>query len=419
MRAWTRIEGLVRVHGTERAGALFALGVFFFFLLLPVRTDATAAIILMTLAGLWTARGTGAPRFMLRGSPRLAVWGLILFLAVAAFASALHPATLPKFPRLLLWGCCACSGMLLSICFPDHDSRYFWALFLGVAGSLAAAVIFLGYGAESLWHDGRLKLFAIHPSRLGLYCVVCFFFFLHRFVSSEGVGRLCALAALLFVFFILFKTNTRGNLLMLPVGVACLVAATPRGRWKGMLPALALCLIVGSGALWLNRSSDAGARLIRAVTATTTDSTFRTRLPIWEAGWESFKQAPLAGNGVQSYLGLHAAYLTKHKAEWDVRYNGLYEPSVKQAHNIVLGRLVETGILGTAGFFAFYLGGVAAAWRGPEKYRWLTAPLVFYLGMNMLDDGLFRMNDAFILFVAGTALGFRPEARGRPCRVRM
>ena len=413
---WNRILEIFGIDGGDRAGMLFGLAVCLFFVMLPVHTDSTVTIIVMTLLGIWAAKGRGIFNDILRGSGRVAVWGFLFFLAVCTVTSIVNFTTMPRYARFLLWGCCAFSGLLLSRCLSRHGSRYFWALFFGIAGSFLAAVLFVGWDSGSIWHDGRLKLFAIHPSRLALYCVVCFFFFMYRAAVGGKAERVVCLAAMLFTFFILFKTNTRGNLLMLPVGALCLASALPPRFWAGLLAAMLLCVLLGGGILWLDKSSFTGKRLIGAITDTTEDHTWKTRLPIWETGWESFRDAPLIGHGPQSFLELHRKYLQEHKAEWDVRYKGNYEPRVKQAHNVILGRLVETGFLGTAGFLIFYFGAIAAAWRGPVEYRWLLAPLVFYMGMNMLDDGLFRMNDSFIFFVAGTALGFAPVRRFLPWR---
>ena len=390
-------------HGLSVTDALFFASVCAFFFFLPLRTDATATILVMTVFSIAAVRQHGTALPPLAGWAKASLLAFVFFLGIGLLASLLHPATLSRFPRMLLWGCCVFSGVALSRCIPRHGSGYFWALFASLAVSFAVAVLFFGYDASRLWHLGRLKLFAIHPSRLALYCAACLFFLLYRTIVSAGRERFLAFAGSLLVFFMLFSTNTRANLLLLPLGIVCLGAVLPARHMKRLGLAFAVCVMLGGAALWLN-GSHAAERLVSAVTNPLADPTFKTRIPIWEVGWESFKESPLIGTGHQSYLALHDAYLAEHGNDMDKRYE-LYEVNVKQAHNLILGRLVETGILGAAGFLLFYLGAVAAAWRGPAEQRWLLAPLVFYMAMNMFDDGLFRMNDAFILFVAGTALG--------------
>lgn len=392
---------------------LFVLGVGAFFFFLPLRTDATATILTMTLTGIWAAWGSGAFTFLRTGPWRVPLLAFAVFIAIAFVASACNPPTLAKFPRILLWGCCVFSGALLSFLLPRHGGAYFWATVAAIVGSLAVGWLLYGHDAPRLWQEDRLKLFAIHPSRLALYCAVCFFFLLHRAVAAGKRERLLSLAGALLLLFLDYKTNTRGNFLLLPVGVVCLAVTFPRRHWKRLAVVGLLCLAVGISFPWLTKDSPASARVLSAVTSLSADKTFKSRLPIWEAGWDAFTRAPVIGHGIQSYRALHADYLEANKADWDARYKDIYEPSVKQAHNLILGRLVETGVLGTAAFLLFYLGAIVAAWRGREENRWVVAPLIFYLAMSMFDDGLFRMNDALILFAAGSALGYAP-ANGVP-----
>lgn len=398
----------------SRQKVLFVLGVAAFFFFLPLRTDATATILAMTVFGAWAARRSGVWAFVRFGPWRVPLFAFAFFILIALLASALNPPTMAKFPRILLWGCCVFSGMLLSYLVPRHRNAYFWATFAAIAGSLAVACAVYGYDAPRLWQEDRLKLFAIHPSRLALYCAACFFYLLYRAIAAERREALVAMAGALLMLFLVYKTNTRGNFLMLPVGIFCMAVTFPRRYWKRFVAAVLLSVLVSGGFLWATKDSQSTARLASAVTSLHADRTFKSRLPIWEAGWAAFTQAPLIGHGIQSYRSLHAAYLEANKADWDLRYKDSYEPSVKQAHNLILGRLVETGLLGTAGFLIFYCGAIAAALRGSAENRWIIAPLVFYMAMSMLDDGLFRMNDAFILFVAGTALGYRPNAAPEP-----
>ena len=404
-----RFASLAARDGLNTMDALFLGSVYAFFFFLPLRTDATVAILIMTALGIASVRRRRASLIPLAGWVNASLLAFVVFLAIGLLASALNPATLSKFPQMLLWGCCIFSGVALSCCVPWHRSGYFWALFASLVASFVVAVLLFGYDAPRLWHDDRLKLFAIHPSRLALYCAVCLLFLLYKSMVSSGRERLLPLAGSLFAFFLLFSTNTRGNLLMLPLGFLCLGSVLPVRHMKRLGPALAVCVILGGAVVCLSDSEPA-RRLVSAVTNPLADKTFKTRVPIWEVGWESFKRSPFIGTGPQSYRQLHDAYVAEHEKDMDARY-GFYERNVKQAHNVVLGRLVETGFLGTTGFLLFYVGAIVAAWRGSAEQRWLIAPLVFYMAMNMLDDGLYRMNDALILFVAGTALGAFREGK--------
>ena len=409
-----RISNVFVQYSLTWGTALFFAAVCAYFLALPLQSDTTALIAVMTLFAFAAVK---AQKLLPCFRERALKWPLAafgVFVLVALVASFFNPATLRYFPRLLIWLCCVFSGVVFGLAFPRCSGGYLWAILAAIVGSFAGATIFFGFDAPSLWHDGRLKLFAMHPSRLALYAAVAFLFLLHTAVAKKRFECVLAIAGSLFLLFILVKTNTRGNLLMLPFGVIFLGAALPRRYWKRFGIAILFCVILAGGVLFTAKGTFTGNRLISAVTNVTEDSNFKSRLPIWEIGWKSFTKSPVIGHGYHSYLGLHAKFLEEHKAELDARYE-YYEPRVKQAHNLVLGRLVETGILGTAAFFLFYFAAAVAAWRGPQENRWLVAPLLFYLGMSMLDDGLFRINDAFMLFLAGNAVAsgvLRPVERG-------
>lgn len=401
-------------RGAGIEATLFFCSVCAFFFFLPLRTDATATILIMTILAAWTVRRRGMAGALFTGGARVPLLAFAVLVCVALAASVMNPETLAKFPRVLLWACLVFSGVALSACLPGHDGKYFWVLFAAIVGSALAAEALFGFTSPRFWHDGRLKLFAMHPSRLGVYCSVCFFFLLYRAVASDRKARIPVLVCALFILAILIATNTRANLLMLPLGVVCLVPALPRKFLKPAAMALVLSLCLGGTALYMSNST-ATARLVSVVTNPFSDLTFKSRVPIWELGWKFFTEAPVIGHGIQSYQAMHPRYIKEHKAEMDARYE-IYEPNVKQAHNIILGRMVETGAVGAAAFLIFYCGAIVAAWRGPKENRWLFAVLIFYLAMNMFDDGLFRINDAFILFVAGTALGavLKPPAERAP-----
>ncbi|CAK7046167.1 MAG: hypothetical protein DELT_00832 [Desulfovibrio sp.] len=383
--------------------ALLLLGALAYFFALPLQSDTTALIVAVTLVAIAVTKKRALGPRLFAPSIKWPLLAVVFYVLIALAAAVCNMAVIREFPRMVLWLCCVFSGAVFGLVFPRNGGRYMWGALVGIAVSFAVAVLFYGYDASAIWHDGRLKLFALHPSRLAVYAAVAFLFLLHRAVTGKTRERLLAVAGALFLLFILVKTNTRGNLFMLPIGLLFLGVALPKCYWKRFGLALLVCAVLTSGAIWTAKDTVTGKRLVSVVTDVTEDPNFISRQPIWEAGWESFKESPLIGHGYHSYRALHAAYVQKHGPELQARYGG-YEKTVKQAHNIVLGRLVDTGLLGAVAFFFFYAAAILAAWRGAQENKWLVAPLVFYLGMSMLDDGLFRMNDAFILFIAGNAL---------------
>ena len=385
------------------ASKLFFFSLCVLFFLLPLQADCTATVIITSVLGLWAIYKEGiSPRFML--TPGTIAFGI--FLLVLSASSLSSAETLRALPRVGIWLGCVLIGLCASRIFPQHKFLFVGALLVGLVYS---AVLGIGYyfaGAhDSIMQGNRLKLFAVHPSRLALYAATGFYFALHWALTATkkrtiaGAGLLSLLCAGLIVL-----SNTRALVLMLPTGIVVLLLALPSQK-KGKLLALGavLAAVLACG-LWLTKETPATQRLISAVVNLRNDNTYVSRLPIWEAGWAAFTKSPLLGNGIHSYKALHKEHREENLDRWKSEYPN-HEFPVKAAHNLVLGRLVEAGVLGTAGFLVFYLWATCAAWRRKD-IAWVAAMLVFYLAIGLVDDPLWRMNDSYVLLLAAAALAY-------------
>lgn len=394
--------GIVSETWKTRCRTVCYLAVLALFFFLPLHSDPSISIVLSALLGLLA---TDKP-YLPSGLSLCALAAFLGYGLVAFIASAHSMETLSKYPIVVLWACAIVAGMLFSRLYPDHQYNFFLATALAILLSLGIAAV-QGFGASQFWHDGRLKLLAVHPSRLALYCAVTLLFCLHSAVMARHAkGKVFFLIIAAAMAFCLYLTNTRGVILIVPIGILCLVPSLPVAYRKPFLAAFLIMCTFAGAFLWITKDTPLSKRVVSAITSPADDATFRSRLPIWEAAWEVFKEKPLIGHGVKSYSGLHKEYLTAHKAEWDVKYAGSYEQSAKNAHNIILGRLVESGTWGALFFMLFYGVVTVAAFRLSLQQRWIAAFFVFYLGIGMFDDTLFRRNDAFVFFLAGTVLGF-------------
>ncbi|WP_027188828.1 O-antigen ligase family protein [Desulfovibrio cuneatus] len=385
------------------ASKLFFLSLCMLFFLLPLQADCTATVLITCAFGLWAIYKEGiSPRFLL--TPASMAFGVFLVVIIAS--SLFNADTLRALPRVGLWLACVLIGLCASRIFPHHKFLFAGALLMAlVYSAVLGAGYYLAGAHDSIMQGDRLKLFAVHPSRLALYAATGFYFALHWAMTATkkstiaGAGALALLCGGLIVL-----SNTRALVLMLPAGIVVLLLALPSQK-KGKLMALGavLAAVLACG-LWLTKESPATQRLISAVVNLRNDETFVSRLPIWEAGWAAFTKSPVLGNGIHSYKRLHKEYREENLARWQKEYPS-HEETVKAAHNLVLGRLVEAGALGTAGFLVFYLWGTCAAWRRKD-IAWVAAMLVFYLGIGLVDDPLWRMNDSYILLLAAAALGY-------------
>jgi O-antigen ligase len=179
---------------------------------------------------------------------------------------------------------------------------------------------------------------------------------------------------------------------------------------KNFLPALAitaLIVILAGTTVYIKKDSFHAKRIISAITETTKDPTFRARLPIWDAGWAAFRNAPLLGQGVKSFLTFYDEYRPDHKKQWYEKYGTYGQKRTKQVHNLILGRLAETGIFGAVLFFLFYSLSTWTICTGPQTYRWVGAFLIFYFLIGAFDDMLYRVDDSFIFLLIGLALAPR------------
>lgn len=375
---------------------------------LPLHSDISVFVVLTTFLALLLAwKGKQQPRIPITGCARTAIVGVVFMFAATGFTTALHPETAAAASKTVLWIGCILSGIILSRALPGHRYAFLGALAIALLASalFGCAVENLRPESVGLWHDGRLKLFAIHPSRLAQYCAAAMFWSLNSCLTVQNVSSRVVyglfLTALSVMFFL---TNTRAMIVAFPVALICLAPVLATSFRKGLIMILGGLVLAGGICLVLFPEAGGGYRLRSALSAPFQDPTFRSRLPIWEAGWNAFIEAPLLGHGVKTFRERHKSYRLAHESEWRVRFPG-YETSIKHAHNIFLGRLVETGIVGCLGFVLFFAGVIGCAFTGPPKECWIAGLFIFFLVAGMMDDPLFRVNDIFIFFAAGSVLG--------------
>lgn len=373
---------------------------------LPLHSDLTLFAVFVTIPALIMAWKM-PPRIPPSGCGKVATAGAGLMFAAVAFTTALHPETVGSATKTILWAACIFSGIILGRELPGH--RY---AFLGALAAALLVSALLGFVAGRLWPDAtglwqgdRLKLFAVHPSRLAQYCAAAMLWSLtgclmSRRASNRGAYGFC-FVVLSGMFFL---TNTRAMLFALPAALFCIVPAAARRFRKRLLLIPIFFILAGGFSLIMFPESESSRRLYSVLADPFQDPTFRSRLPIWEAGWSAFTEAPLFGHGIKSFRECHKARRIAREKEWRERFPG-YEQSVKHAHNIFLGRLVETGLLGCLGFTVFFGGVMACALSGPRTDRWIAGLFIFFLLAGLMDDPLFRVNDSFVFFAAGVVLG--------------
>lgn len=396
----------------NRLLSLLWVSVVVLFTSLPCHSDLSfMAITVASLATFAAWKSNVSLKGELKGDGQAIFIAFLSYVFVVIVTSFLNPLTILNSSRVIIWASCLWAGYIVARLFPKHG-------FVFVRGLVAALVISfvvllpLGYlqgDASEYYTAYRLELLTGHPSRLALFCVLGFFYCLYEGVQRRAGQNWPWIVCSVVLITIIVLTNTRALMLFFPVTVLLYAFIALRRRAWLIACVVLIGIVIAAGVVVANKESPSSKRLISLIKDLPNDPTFQTRLPIWEAGWWAFTQSPIVGNGLKSYRSMHKTYEKAHSVEWELKYPK-YEKSVKHSHNIVLGRLVETGVLGTIAFFTMYCFALLRLLRGPKKDHWVTSFLVFYLLIGLVDDPLYRVNDSFLLFLFGTVAG-RPSIK--------
>lgn len=184
--------------------------------------------------------------------------------------------------------------------------------------------------------------------------------------------------------------------LLLGMGAATMSGS--RAAWLGLVVTSLLVLArFPTRARYLGLLGAVGVFLLAAVSfpelrlATLIDPDYLTnqsRLEVWAVAWQAITAHPLTGLGVggfQSYYQVHQP-------------PAALDPYASHAHNLLLGLLVESGVLGLAGFLVLW----GQVWRYLWRARaWLVLGLIgVAVLINLVDYIWFAAAVHYPLWVA-------------------
>ena len=165
--------------------------------------------------------------------------------------------------------------------------------------------------------------------------------FLGRFPERM---RLLSLAALFLLTTALIVSLSKGGLV---AGAVALIAVLARALRPKIFVPLVVLLLVLVAVLALNPLTSV---LLERVATFESALSFQSRVTVWEESWDIFLDNPLTGVGIGN-LGRYITFVTSERAS---------------AHNIVLGLLAETGIVG----FLLFATLIILTWRSiMQSYR--------------------------------------------------
>ncbi|MBI3020333.1 MAG: O-antigen ligase family protein, partial [Parcubacteria group bacterium] len=244
------------------------------------------------------------------------------------------------------------------------------------ASVLMAFYAFAQLAGKIVINQGGARIDATlgNASYLGLYALFHVFLAAFLFVKERNVWWRVAYGVVgALNLIVLYNTATRGAILGLIGGsllAALLMAIFERGwsvRRKISL-GVVFSIIILSGLLVTFRdtvfvtNNPVLARIasvirIESVLQEMGDSRFR----IWEMGWKGFKEHPILGWGQENFNLVFSKY-------YDPRMYG-QEPWFDRAHNVVLDRLIDGGILGFLSYLSIVFAALYVLLRGALKEK--------------------------------------------------
>jgi O-antigen ligase len=226
-------------------------------------------------------------------------------------------------------------------------------------------------------------------------------------------------AAWLLILWTLVVTESRGAWIGLAFG---LFLATIN-NWKKML------VVVGIIGLTLLTVTVVSPGLLNRVSSIFSLEANIDRVYIWQGAWRMFMDHPLLGVGPDAFVRVFEEY--RPQAMLDMNRG---EP-ISFAHNLFLGMLSETGILGTLAFLSVLGMAAVLAWRllrymraNPQRYnarsqalvRGVCIAIAAVIVREQVDNTIFGMEigGAFwvlvtwLAYTASTALGGKESVSG-------
>lgn len=260
-----------------------------------------------------------------------------------------------------------------------------------------------------LFQGIKLRMYFEHPNRYGLFTALCAVIVM-GVVPLLPHSRKILLSLLLAALTLLcWYSQSRAAVFSLAATMCVAMLLFLKHTPKQGLPALLVIACILGAAAFLG-----GERIIPTITKPSWDFLLNGRDEIWRAAWEIFQKSPLVGFGVNSFRQTLEVHLSL--PENLARFPELQgQPIFWNAHQILLGILVETGLLG---LLLFVVLSVRAVYSGIKKYPLVLAPLlmlVLFWTAGLGVYGFHRSADSALFFLAiGMIDGMAPIRQQRP-----
>jgi len=185
--------------------------------------------------------------------------------------------------------------------------------------------------------------------------------------NITAMGKKAFAGTILLSFICLLLTYSRSGILSFGVGIGMLlILADNRGRRRLLVASVAFTALF----VFLYLSIYGKLNLFSGVE---TD-----RLKIWHIAWRMFKDRPILGHGISTFMSVFGAY------------KGTSYQSIVYAHNCYLQMLAETGVVGLIFFLLLLLGvffyGFYALYKTKDTfYRSILAGMISGLSAHLFQ----------------------------------
>lgn len=344
----------------------------------PLYTAAFASLLLL-LDWLWRHRHVASMFALLLPVLLVAYIGLtpgnwfkdapIATMMGAAFIVGLGGAIFYSKRLIWLYGLLS---LTLSLCF-------FYALISGFPGKI-------------LWNSHKLKLFYYHPGIMALVCVWCvLYLFINRKDIPDNHWKKIFYISIALNLIILALSGSRSAY----IGCAFSALATGFLYYRKYMGRIFFCGLAGFICVYLVLPEPEQDRILSLLRNPLQDATFQSRLPIWEVALAGIKDSPFVGNAQRQFYAYNRSYQAQNLEGMKKRYR-LIEKPVGHPHNIYLGILFMSGIIGLLLWLAAYLP--AIRWALEQNDKFFIAFLLFFMAYGLSDFPLYQKNGALVLF---------------------
>ena len=267
---------------------------------------------------------------------------------------------------------------------------------------------------------GRGRGPLLHPIVTGIQLAACFSAALMFWQRCSGRGR-CGVALATAVFALaIYSTMTRSVWMGAGLGLAVIAGLSMPPKWRA--PVLVAAILLGGLFAAANWEQFVAFKRDKNLTARETADSVTLRPVMARVAWLMVLDRPLWGCGFGQYLPEHNNYLADRSTDLVLEKSRPYAP-----HNLLLGIVTETGLVGLGLFLAVLTLWTLDAWRlwrSVESPLWVRQQGLFFLALlaAYLVNGMFHhialvtMSNLLLFFAAGMSAAVRvgnAKPRGR------